>query len=140
MKAKIGIFSVILIPLLGLLFPELVDLEQGQFYANIFGVAGLITIVTEGVKKLLRYGELYGNKITWRYFPQVASLVIGIVLSFVGVWFELGMFADVDLIWWQVAGTGVIASGLSMAWYDTKFAQIGIQFIWGLRKSEKENE
>jgi hypothetical protein len=140
MKTKIGFLSVVLLPLLGLLFPQLVNIEDGTYFANIVGLAGLVAIIVEGLKKLLKYGELYGNKISWRYLPQVLALSTGVLCSFIGDYFAFGMFNGLELLWWQVVGTGVIAGGLSMAWYDAKFAQFGLQFIWSLKVRDTKNE
>ena len=130
-KIKSWLLTLIL-PLVGILFPELVDVETLSLtFASLAGIVGFVVIIVNGLKKLLKYDPEKG----WKHLPKLLAILVSVALSHLGWWLKLGMFADQIIVWWQVIATGLVAAGASMLWYDLTFGELILQLI-GLKKKK----
>ena len=107
----------ILMPIIGFLIPALADPDivlEGLTTAA--GYVGLITIITEGLKPLLKKWQ------DFKYFAEGLSLVVAIVLGYGGFLFEYGIFMYAT--WYYTLGLVLIGWAVSNRWYDLSFKLI----------------
>lgn len=113
---------VILLPVITLLFPELANVgDATQTLATFAGYVGLVTIITEGVKRLI--------KIDWVYFPEVASLIVALLIAFAAWIFKVGIFSAVDMVWYHVVFLAIVATGAANRWYDITLKEPTVKLI-----------
>lgn len=110
---------LLFVPFLGLLIPEIKEMgDVSVWAANLVGVAGVVTILVQYLKKLSRYNK----KTDWKYLPQFFSVMIGILLSVI-LWFMgVGLFAEYTNVLHSIY-IGVLVGGLSNAWFDLAFVE-----------------
>ena len=110
---------LLIVPFLGLLIPEIKEMGDASVWAaNLVGVAGVVTIIVQFVKKQTHYDK----QTHWKYLPQLYSVVVGILLSVV-LWFMgVGFFADYTSVLHSIY-IGVLIGGLSNAWFDLAFVE-----------------
>ena len=110
---------LLIVPFLGLLIPEIKEMgDVSVWAANLVGVAGVVTIIVQFVKKQTHYDK----QIHWKYLPQLYSVIVGILLSII-LWFMgVGFFADYTSVLHSIY-IGILVGGLSNAWFDLAFVE-----------------
>lgn len=117
----------LLLPVLGLLFPELSDQEAVvEMLSNFGGIAAFIVIVTEGVKKMTGYNP----EEDWKWLPFVYSWIIGVVTG-VGFWaLSFGIMA-VATVWWHAAVMGIAIALSANGLYSVPVVRTIIRTLFG---------
>ena len=110
---------LLIVPFLGLLIPEIKEMGDASVWAaNLVGVAGVVTIIVQFVKKQTHYDK----QTHWKYLPQLYSVIVGILLSII-LWFMgVGFFADYTSVLHSIY-IGILVGGLSNAWFDLAFVE-----------------
>lgn len=82
-------------------------IDYAGYFATFIGVSGVVTVVTEFVKKLFKVTP---NE----WIQRIISWTIGIILGLFAWIFNLGMFEG--LVWWQALlwgfGAGLSSNGI----------------------------
>lgn len=121
---------LLILPVLGVLIPSF---AAGQDIAVIFGsfagTAGLVVILTQALKKELNYQVEF----TWKYLPQLLSVIVSILFSLMGWYLGIGLFDQVENILHAV-GLGFLISGVSNGWYDVPFVYRWANILFGIKK------
>lgn len=126
MKQLTSLLKLLLIPVLGFLFPELADPGVVYEYAATFvGLAVLVTIFVQAIKVAIKYDP----DVSWKYLPILLALLIGALVGLVFYWLNLGLFATFETIPSVIVG-GLMVGGLSLGWYDAPFIKhwLGVLF------------
>jgi|LSQX01.2.fsa_nt_gb hypothetical protein len=117
----------LLLPVLGLLFPELADQEVVvEMLSNFGGIAVFTVIVTEGVKKLTGYtaGE------DWKMWPFIYSWIVG-AASGVTFWaLSFGAMA-IATVWWHAALMGILIALSANGLYTIPVVRTIIKTLFG---------
>lgn len=104
--------TAILAPLIGLVLPEIANLEvitTGLLTGG--GYIGLIVLLSEGIKRILT-----SRGVTFDHMGVKISLLSALLLGFGGWFFQYGIFEH--LLWWHTLGVAIISWGASNRWYD----------------------
>jgi len=114
MKTEKNWILVVLVPLLGLVFPQITGIQFiNESFDTLVGLVGLTTIFAQGIKQ----GFKYDSSEHWKYWPYVIPLVVGFILTQAGYFLELGLFSDIREWIEATAYTFLIWVG-SMGWFD----------------------
>ena len=124
-NANLSWLATIILALFGALFPEYADPELLNLtFATLGGIVGIVVLAVNGLKKLLKYGDS-----SWKHLPKVLAVLVGVIISSLGWWLKLGMFASQTIVWWQAVATGLVAAGAANLWYDLTFGKLILQLI-----------
>jgi hypothetical protein len=98
--------------------------QAGDMVTNFAVMIAAVYALTELLK-----GAVSNNNLV-----QVFSWAVGILLSALGYWLELGMFAEFNLVFSLITGLGVslVTNGI----YDAEFIQGFWNFLKGLFKTD----
>lgn len=101
-----------------------------QYFGTLSGMVALTLIVAGYLNT-----HLFTTSATW--IKRVVSWLIPIVLSFVGLWQNIGMFEGVNVLWTAIYGlaTGLISNGL----FDISVIQAILEFIKAKKPEPKDN-
>ena len=130
LKALLGLLSL---PFLAVLLPILGTEQDIEILLGSFaGVAGLVVIITQALKKDLNYKP----GITWKYLPQTLCAGVSVLLSVVSWWLGIGLFAEFDTVL-HAAILGLLISGIANGWYDVPFVQKWVKVLFGMLPKTK---
>lgn len=90
-----------------------------DYFVSLVALVPLVILITDFLKRWLKIEK------TW--IKQVLSWVISLVLCLIGMWFNLGIFADFSLIVTLAYGiaTGLVANGV----FDIELVKTLLDFI-----------
>lgn len=116
----------LILPVLGFFFPTYAEPDAINLaLSSLAGIVGLVVIIVNGLKALLKYDSETG----WKYLPKLLSVLVAVIICALAWWLNFGMFADLVIVWWQVIATGLVAAGASMLWYDVTFGEMLLKLI-----------
>lgn len=131
-KLKAWIVLLIL-PVLGIVVPELGTSQEIVVLLGSFaGVAGVVVIITQALKKELNYQA----GVSWKYLPQTITVITSILLASLSWWLGFGVFAQAETIIHTI-GLGLLVSGVSNGWYDVPFVYHWAQLLFKISPKKK---
>jgi len=134
LKNVTGWLVALLLPVIGLLFPELSDPEEVKLLVGNFGgIAVLIILFTEGFKKLTGY--VAGESSKW--LPYIYSWFIGAGTG-VGFWaLSFGIMA-IATVWWHAAIMGILIALSANGLYGVPVVRTIIKALFGYEDNVTE--
>lgn len=133
MKKLKALLGLLFLPILGVFIPELGG-DVAVMFGSLAGVAGLVVIITQWIKKTINYRPGVG----WKYLPQVISALVSVLLSIIAWWLGFGLFVELETII-QAIGLGLLVSGLSNGWYDAPFVKEWAKILFGISYTKPKN-
>ena len=131
LKALIGLLALPVLAVLLPIFGTAQDIEI--LLGSLAGVAGLVVIITQAIKKELNYKPGIG----WKYLPQLLSAAVSVLLSVVIWWLGFGLFAELNTVL-HAAILGLLISGIANGWYDVPFVQKWAKILFNMLPKNKK--
>ena len=130
LKSLIGL---LLLPFLGVVFPELGDPGEIMYSAgNLAGLAGISAIIVEGIKRMTGYD----SDVNWKFIPQLYTLIVSALLAVIFWWQGWGILIELETLL-QTIIFGVITAGLSMGYYDVPTVKKWLKILWNIELDKK---